>query len=121
MTLPPPVYDLVLALDPAAEDSVREQIVADVRSTIASSGEELRYDNWGDRSLAYPIAHKSDAHYHLVQFHATAGLLEQLQRTLRITDGVIRFRIIKLKPGTPEAPDMRGAPRREAEPAEASA
>jgi small subunit ribosomal protein S6 len=43
-------------------------------------------------------------------------LIAELSRTLHITDGVIRFRINKLKPGTPDAPDMRpgaAAPARE--------
>ena len=116
MTHPPPVYDLVVLLDPAIEDSARPKIVADVQGMISSGGELVRHDDWGDRPMAYPIEHKTDAYYHLFQFHSTPALLDQLQRTLRITDGVVRFRIIKLKPGTPEAPDMRSA-RREPEPA----
>jgi small subunit ribosomal protein S6 len=34
-------------------------------------------------------------------------VLDALNRTLHITDGVTRFRIIKLRPGTPPAPDVR--------------
>ena len=34
-------------------------------------------------------------------------MLDALNRTLHITDGVTRFRIIKLRPGTPPAPDVR--------------
>jgi len=117
MTLPPPVYDLVLLLDSAAEDSARARIVGDVEKMISSGGEMLRHDDWGDRAMAYPIDHKGDAHYHLFQFHREAPLLEQLQRTLRITDGVVRHRLIKLKPGMPEAPQMQPA-RREEAPAE---
>ena len=59
--------------------------------------------DWGTRALAYEIRHKTDAEYHLLQFHGPAALLASLQRTLRITDGVVRFRIIKLAPGTPAA------------------
>ncbi len=33
-------------------------------------------------------------------------MLSALDRTLRITDGIMRFRIIKLKPGVPDAPDV---------------
>ena len=121
MTLPPPVYDLVLLLDPAAEDATHQKILADVQAMVSSGGELVNQADWGDRQMAYPILHKTDSQYHLFQFHGGPALLEQLQRTLRITDGVVRFRIIKLKPGTPSAPDMP-APRREtAEPAEAPA
>ena len=108
MTLPAPTYDLVLLLDPQAEEPVRAKIVSDVKESIGAKGEVVHHDAWGERALAYPIDHKSTAEYHLLQFHATqVELIAELNRTLHITDGVIRFRINKLKPGTPAAPDMR--------------
>jgi|SRR5580692_6926089 small subunit ribosomal protein S6 len=118
MTLPAPTYDLVLMLDTQAEESARAKIVADTRAAVEAQGELLRYDEWGERPLTYPIEKKAIAEYHLLQFHAgSAELLSGLDRTLRITDGVLRFRIIKLKPGVPDAPDMRSssAPARPAE------
>jgi small subunit ribosomal protein S6 len=119
MTLPATTYDLVLMLDLQAEESVRAKIVADVRAAIVAKGELERHDEWGERALAYPIDHKTTAEYHLLQFHASqVELIAELNRTLHITDGVIRFRINKLKPGTPAAPDMRpgAAPVREEAP-----
>src|SRR5207248_5389955 len=70
--------------------------------------------------------------YHLMQFHASSPeLLGSLDRSLRIADEVLRFRLIKLRPGVPEAPDAQTAgpatPRRaangaeRAEPAQAEA
>src|SRR2546423_2541122 len=120
MTQPPPIYDLVLLLDPQLEEPARAKIVADARAAIEAQGELLRHDPWGERPLAYPIARKASAEYHLLQFHATTpALLDSLEHSLRIIDGLLRFRIIKLKPGVPEAPDMRASPssppRREAE------
>jgi len=133
MTLPAPTYDLVILLDPQADEAARGQILADARAAIESQGEFLRHDEWGVRALTYPIDHKSSAEYHLLQFHATPELLETLNRTLRIADEVVRFRIIKLAPGTPDAPEMPATvtatatstatpvapPRHEAEPAAA--
>jgi len=110
MTSPAPTYDLVLLLDPQAEESARAKIVADTRATVEAQGELLRYDAWGERPLTYPIDKKTSAEYHLLQFHAgSAELLSGLDRTLRITDGVLRFRIVKLAPGVPDAPDMRSS------------
>jgi small subunit ribosomal protein S6 len=116
MTLPATTYDLVLMLDPQVEEPVRAKIVTDASEMIAAKGQLERHDEWGERALAYPIDHKTTADYHLLQFHvSTAELIAELNRTLHITDGVIRFRINKLKPGTPPAPDMRpgAAPVRE--------
>jgi small subunit ribosomal protein S6 len=107
MTLPAPTYDLVLLLDLAADDATREKVVSDARAAIEAQGELLRYDKWGERVLTYPIDKKTSAEYHLLQFHVSATeLLESLDRTLRLADEVLRFRIIKLAPGVPAAPDM---------------
>jgi small subunit ribosomal protein S6 len=107
MTLPAPTYDLVLLLDPQAEEPTRTKLVADTRSAIEAQGELLRHDEWGERALAYPIDRKASAIYHLFQFHVgETALLDGLDRTLRIADEAIRFRIIKLAPGVPPAPDM---------------
>ena len=117
MTLPAPTYDLVLLIDPQAEDDVRAKIVADARTAIEAQGEFLRHDEWGNRVLTYPIDRKANAEYHLLQFHAgSSELLDGLDRSLRIVDDVMRFRIIKLAPGVPDAPDMdapAASPRRE--------
>jgi small subunit ribosomal protein S6 len=99
-----------MLLDPGVEDTDRAKIVADTRAAIEAKGELVRHDEWGERALTYPIDRKGSAEYHLLQFHVgDKELLGGLDHTLRITDGLLRFRIIKLKPGVPDAPDMRAA------------
>jgi small subunit ribosomal protein S6 len=113
MTLPAPTYDLVLLLDPQADGAARAKLVDDTRATIERQGELLRHDRWGERALAYPIDRKTSAEYHLLQFHVTnTDLLSTLDRTLRLADDAIRFRIIKLAPGVGPPPDMTSGARR---------
>jgi small subunit ribosomal protein S6 len=109
MAAPAPTYDLVLLLDPAATDDQRAKIVADAEAMISRAGELVSKHEWGLRPMAYEIRHKGEAEYHLLQFRGTADLLADLHRTLRITDGITRFRIIKLAPGTPAPPAQRPA------------
>ncbi len=110
MSQSPPIYDLTLVLDPRVEESARAKIVADAVSAVQAQGELLRHDEWGERQLAYPIERSSSGEYHLLQFHAgNVNLLSELNHTLHITDGILRFRLIKLRPGVPEAPDMGSA------------
>jgi small subunit ribosomal protein S6 len=106
-----PLYDLVLMLDSAAPDDQRQRVLTGVETTIASGGEIVNTQDWGVRQMAYEIRHKADTEYHLLQFHGTREVLETLQRTLKIADGVMRFRIIKLAPGTPAPPANRPEPR----------
>jgi small subunit ribosomal protein S6 len=100
----------MLLLDPQAEESTRAKILADARTAIEARGELLRHDDWGERPLTYPIDKKAGAEYHLLQFHVgSVELLAELNRSLRITDGIVRFRIIKLKPGVPDAPEVQAS------------
>jgi small subunit ribosomal protein S6 len=100
-----PLYDLVLMLSADAEESTRSKILSDVESAITQAGGSIeRNDDWGRRPLAYEIRHLPEAEYHLLQFRAPGTLIEELSHTLHITDGVLRFRIIKVRPGTPDAP-----------------
>lgn len=98
-------------LDSTAPADQRQKVLSSVESTIASGGEIVNSQEWGIRQTAYEIRHKTDAEYHLLQFHGVREVLETLQRTLRIADGVVRFRIIKLAPGTPAPPANRPEPR----------
>jgi small subunit ribosomal protein S6 len=107
MTLPAPTYDLVLLLDPQVEEDDRAKIVADAVAAIEAQGELVGQDEWGERALTYPIDKHPNADYRLLQFHVgQKDLLECLDRTLRLDDAVLRHRIIKLKPGTPDAPSL---------------
>ena len=114
----PPTYDLVLLLDTATAPEQRQKILTDVEGILSSSGATVvaRHE-WGTRKTAFEIRHKGDAEYHLLQFQGSPEVPAALSRVLRITDGVTRFRVVKLAPGTPAAPDLREA----AAPAEAPA
>lgn len=102
----PTIYDLMLLLSKTVEDEERAQILADVESQITTGGGTVeRQDVWGTRPLAFRIRHEGEADYHLLQFSGPTPLLESLSHSLRINDGVLRFRIIKVLQGTPPPPD----------------
>jgi small subunit ribosomal protein S6 len=99
-----PTYDLMLILDPQAQDDVRARIATETQTAIEGQGELVRHDNWGERPLSYPIDKRATGEYHLLQFRpSNVELLGSLDHTLRIADGVLRFRVIKLR-HAPEGP-----------------
>jgi ribosomal protein S6 len=125
-------YELILMLDPEVPDERREQITADTRQRI-ESGATLKHDtSWGMRKLAYEIEQRTEADYRLFRFEGQGGVLDDLNHTLRIADGVLRFRIFKVDPRapsiapppplpTPGAPPPRAGRRQEAAPASTEA
>jgi small subunit ribosomal protein S6 len=114
------LYDLVILLDADAPEERRTSAVAEVEKLIGERGEIIGEHEWGVRRMAYEIDHHAEAEYRLFQFSGEPELLERLHHSLRIMDGVLRFRIIRLKPGAPPPPPPREAvrPREEREPSE---
>jgi len=111
----PGLYDLMLLVDPTAPEERRAAAISEAESLINSGGEMVGSYDWGTRRMAYEIDHRPEADYRLYQFNGDNALLDRLNQRLRILDGVLRFRIIKVKPGapTPPPPDQQPARRRE--------
>jgi small subunit ribosomal protein S6 len=110
------LYDLMVLFDPAAPEERRDAAISEVESLLESGGELVESYDWGTRRMAYEIDHRPEAEYRLYQFRGENALLERLNQRLRILDGVLRFRIIKVKPGTPTPPPPEHqAPRRREE------
>ena len=91
-------------LDPEAADEAREKIAGDVRQQIEGTGTLDSADVWGMRTLAYEIKRRNEADYRFYRFQGEPDLLERLDHSLKITDGVLRFRIFKVDPGSPANP-----------------
>jgi small subunit ribosomal protein S6 len=106
-----PTYDLMLLLDTASPEEQRTKVLGEAERILTSNGATITSQHdWGTRRTAFEIRHKKDAEYHLLQFEGGPEVPAALDRYLRITDGVVRFRVIKLKAGTPtEVPDLRQA------------
>ena len=109
-----PLYDLMLLLDPGVPSDRQESILSDVKGLLDSGGSVVGEHDWGQRRMTFEIDHRPDAAYHLYQFETEAGgaLLERVDHSLKIMDGVLRHRIIRLKDGSPPppnpGPDRRG-------------
>jgi small subunit ribosomal protein S6 len=94
-------YELVLMLDPDAPDERRDQIATDARGRIESGGSLKTEKAWGLRKMAYEIEQRNEADYRFFRFETESPLLDELTHNLKITDGVLRFRIFKVDPDSP--------------------
>lgn len=101
-----PVYDLIVLLNPSMDEDRRLKIVGDLETLVDQHGTIVSRHEWGVRPTAFDIRKQQEADYHLLQFNGSTELLEALDHALKITDGVMRHRIIKLRAGTPAPPDL---------------
>jgi small subunit ribosomal protein S6 len=88
-------------LDPEVPDERRDEIASNARKRIESAGGLKHDESWGMRKLAYDIQQRTEADYRFYRFEAERPLLDDLDHTLKITDGVLRFRIFRVDPRSP--------------------
>jgi len=54
------------------------------------------FEEWGMRDLAYPIEKQGKGFYNLVQYQASAGASDELERVMRLSDEVMRCMTVVL-------------------------
>jgi small subunit ribosomal protein S6 len=89
-------YELMLVLKPDAPDE-RAAAVIDrtTRYVVASGGQIVKVAPWGRRRLAYPIDRYRDGSYHIVVFEAPAETIAEMERSLHITEDVLRYLVTR--------------------------
>lgn len=88
-------YEALFILRSNMEDEKRAEAIEKFKSIIATDGEVLNVDEWGNRKLAYEIDKAKEGYYVLVDFKAAADLPAELERNFRITDAVMRFMVTR--------------------------
>jgi small subunit ribosomal protein S6 len=89
-------YELMLVLRPDVPDD-RSQAVIDrtTRQVVAGGGQILKVAPWGRRRLAYPIDRHREGSYHIVLFQAPPEVIGEMERSLLITEEVLRHLVTR--------------------------
>ena len=88
-------YELVLILDPAADEAAVGAAVERVSQVLGDRGEVGDIDRWGKRRLAYEINKLTEGYYVLVSLKADPTITTELERVLSLADQVIRYKLMK--------------------------
>ena len=117
-------YETLFIVDVTAGDDAVNTAVDKFTSLIADNAEIVEIAKWGKRRLAYPINDMPEGYYVVVTYKAEPNFPAELERVMGITDGILRYMVIRLeekkaksKPAPAKA--VEEAPAAEAENAEA--
>ena len=90
-------YELMLVLRPDAPDE-RASAVIDrtTRYVVSSGGQIIKVAPWGRRRLAYHIERYREGSYHIVVFESPAEAIAELERSLQITEDVLRSLVTRV-------------------------
>lgn len=85
-------YEGVIIMHPDTTEEDQKALFRRNKSIIENfAGEVKNLDTWGKRNLANPIEGLKKAIYFHTSFQAKPEAIAELERTMRITDSVLRF------------------------------
>ena len=91
-------YELMLVLRPdLADDKSQALVDRTTRQIGAAGGRIVKVAPWGRRRLAYPIDRFREGSYHIVIFEAPAESIVELERTLLITEELLRHLVTRIE------------------------
>jgi small subunit ribosomal protein S6 len=91
-------YETLLLLSPELAGEAREAVLAALSGVIErEKGSLLATDHWGMRDLAYPVRKQMRGYYVRLEYNAPAALVAELERNIRITDGIFKFTTVCLE------------------------
>jgi len=92
-------YELGFILAPEVNEEQTRGILDRVGQIVATrGGEVVRVNQWGRRRMAYPIEHHRDGYYVFVDMIAAPETITELERTLRVSEEVLRHMITRREP-----------------------
>ena len=91
-------YELMVIIDGDIEDTAAQARVKSITDSITKAGGAIhgKPDWWGRRQYAYPINKKEYGYYVVYQLLAPGGALDELERSFRIADDIVRHKLIRL-------------------------
>ena len=106
-------YEIAILYDPDLEIDL-EKATARVEKIFTDNGGKItNVDNWGKRKLAYPIKKNESAVYVFYTLDIPGEGVGKIEKTLNITDEVIRFLVTR--------PDLKAIAKAEAQKAKQAA
>jgi small subunit ribosomal protein S6 len=89
-------YELMYIISPTLEAEQIDAMVEKFKALIESNGGVItEIKKWGKRRLAYEINDLREGYYVIVNYQAAPSLAVELERVLKITEGVMRSMIVR--------------------------
>jgi small subunit ribosomal protein S6 len=90
-------YEVMVIFDAGLEDdAVRGLVDRYTKQLSAAGAKSVKADNWGKRRLAYPVKHRNEGYYVVIEANGEPAALKDLDRQLGLADDVLRHKVVRL-------------------------
>jgi small subunit ribosomal protein S6 len=89
-------YETIYVLRSDVDADTAEKVQARVAEVVGrDNGKLVKVEAWGRRKLAYPVAKQKRGVYVYVKYVGRGGLVQELERNLKLQDTVLKFQTIQ--------------------------
>ena len=89
-------YETVFIMTPVLSDQQMKETVEKLNGVLTQHGAQIiNEEEWGLKTLAYPIQKKSTGFYELIEFKAEPEAVAKLEMAVRRDERVIRSLVVK--------------------------
>jgi small subunit ribosomal protein S6 len=104
------IYEILFIADPNLGEPEVDALAAQVQGFVEQAGGKLqKLEKWGKKRLAYNVRRHNEGSYVLLAVEGGGGLIKEVERRLKVTDGIIRFLTVRVDE------EVRKAERRKAQ------
>src|SRR3954463_15785368 len=101
-------YELMVILDPEIDERTVAPSLDKFLNVVRNDGGTIdNVDIWGRRRLAYEINKKSEGIYAVVNFTATSDATVELDRQLKLSEAVLRTKVLRAEEAAARAISVR--------------
>ena len=90
-------FETLLLLSPELSTEARTTLLDGLKNIVErEGGKVLVEDAWGMRDLAYPVKKQMRGFYFRLEYAGPGALVAELERNIRIAEGIFKFVTVKL-------------------------
>ena len=90
-------YETIYVLRGDVDPDTAEKVQTRVSEVVnRESGKMVKVESWGRRKLAYPVKKSRKGVYVYVKYVGKGGLVQELERNLKLQDSVLKFQTVVL-------------------------
>lgn len=103
------VYEFLFIADPNLGEPEVDALTAQVQGYIEKeNGKIQKAEKWGKKRLAYDIKKHREGYYVLLVVDGKPEMVKELERRMRVTDGVVKFITVRVDEDLKKAERRKG-------------
>lgn len=90
-------YEILFIADPNLGEAEVDALAEQVKGFVEKEGGRIdNVEKWGKKRLAYTVRKQREGYYVLLLAVAEGALVREVERRMRVTDGIIKFITVRI-------------------------